>query len=83
MLPPTVLGFYLLLAFIRKLHDELAILVNYVSHSLQEVLQITDTMVLMKDGHNIASGPITEKICFTGAGNIGLVCYLFSTNHTN
>jgi len=41
VLPPTVLGFYLLLAFIRKLHDELAILVIYVSHSLQEVLQIT------------------------------------------
>ncbi len=50
------------LPFIRKLHDELDIPVIYVSHSLQEVLQVTDTMVLMKDGHNIASGPITE-IC--------------------
>ncbi len=48
------------LPFIRKLHDELDIPVVYVSHSLQEVLQITDFMVLMKDGRNIASGPMTQ-----------------------
>ncbi len=47
------------LVFIRKLHDELDIPVVYVSHSLQEVLQITDTLVLLRDGRVIASGPIT------------------------
>jgi len=48
------------LPFIRKLHDELDIPVVYVSHSLQEVLQITDTMVLMRDGKTVATGPLTE-----------------------
>ncbi len=48
------------LPFIRKLHDELDIPVVYVSHSLQEVLQITDTIVLMRDGKTVASGPLTE-----------------------
>ncbi len=52
------------LPFIRKLHDELSIPVVYVSHSLQEVLQITDTLVLMRDGKVIANGPITE-LCST------------------
>lgn len=48
------------LPFIRVLHDELDIPVVYVSHSLDEVLQITDTMVLMDDGSNVATGPLTE-----------------------
>lgn len=48
------------LPFIRKLHDQLDIPVIYVSHSLQEVLQITDTMVLIRDGRVIATGPITQ-----------------------
>ncbi len=48
------------LPFIRRLHDVLDIPVIYVSHSLQEVLQITDTLVLMRDGRTVASGPITE-----------------------
>lgn len=52
------------LPFIRALHNELDIPVIYVSHSLDEVLQITDTMVLMSKGKNIATGPITE-LCST------------------
>ena len=48
------------LPFIRKLHDELDIPVIYVSHSLDEVLQITDTMVLLREGQIVAIGPITE-----------------------
>ncbi len=46
--------------FIRKLHDELDIPVIYVSHSLEEVLQITDTMVLMREGESVATGHITQ-----------------------
>lgn len=49
-----------LLPFIRRLHDELDIPVIYVSHSLQEVVQITDTLVLLHDGNNVATGPMTE-----------------------
>ncbi|MFC1751049.1 molybdenum ABC transporter ATP-binding protein [Pseudomonadota bacterium] len=47
------------LPFIRTLHDALDIPVIYVSHSLQEVLQITDTLVLMREGTSIAAGPMT------------------------
>lgn len=59
------------LPFIRKLHDELDIPVIYVSHSLPELLQITDTLVLMRDGKTVASGPLTE-LCST----LGLSQYL-------
>lgn len=59
------------LPFIRKLHDELDIPVIYVSHSLQEVLQITDTMVFMQAGENVATGPITS-LC----SELGLSHYL-------
>ncbi len=48
------------LPFIKRLHDELEIPVIYVSHSLQEVVQITDTLVLMHRGHSIASGPLSQ-----------------------
>jgi len=48
------------LPFIRKLHDEVDIPVVYVSHSLQEVLQITDNLVLVKEGKTVASGSLTE-----------------------
>ena len=46
------------LPFIRKLHDELDVPIIYVSHSLSEVLQITDTMVFMQQGKNIATGSL-------------------------
>ena len=48
------------LPFIRKLHDELDVPIVYVSHSLLEVLQITDTIVFMQQGKNIATGPLTQ-----------------------
>lgn len=48
------------LPFIRRMHELLDIPVIYVSHSLHEVLQITDHMVLMNAGQAIASGSLTE-----------------------
>ncbi|ALP53256.1 molybdenum ABC transporter ATP-binding protein [Candidatus Tenderia electrophaga] len=48
------------LPFIKRLHDELQMPVVYVSHSLHEVLQITDTLVLMQNGRSIASGPLAQ-----------------------
>ena len=50
------------LPFIRKLHGEFDIPVIYVSHSLQEVLQITDVMVLIRGGKVMATGSLA-KIC--------------------
>ncbi len=48
------------LPFIHQLHNKLDIPVIYVSHSLQEVLQITDTMVLLREGKSVAMGHITQ-----------------------
>ncbi len=59
------------LPFIRKLHDELDIPVIYVSHSLPEILQITDTLVLMSQGKSVASGSL-PALC----GELGLSDYL-------
>ena len=59
------------LPFIRKLHDELDIPVIYVSHSLTEILQITDTLVLMRDGRSVATGSL-HTLC----GELGLSDYL-------
>ncbi len=49
-----------ILPFIQRLRQQLNIPIIYVSHSLQEVLQITDTLVLIKDGRTIATGAITD-----------------------
>ncbi len=46
------------LPFIRRLHDELDIPIVYVSHSLTEILQITDTLVLIESGRVVASGSL-------------------------
>jgi len=48
------------LPFIRKLHEEFDIPVVYVSHSLQEILQITNTMVIIKDGKTVATGSLPQ-----------------------
>lgn len=48
------------LPFIRQLHDLLEIPIIYVSHSLAEVLQITDEMVLLDNGSKVASGTLPK-----------------------
>ncbi len=60
-----------LLPFIRRLHDELDIPVIYVSHSLSEILQITDTLVLMRGGRSVATGSL-QALC----GELPLSGYL-------
>lgn len=49
-----------ILPFIQRLCAELKIPVVYVSHSVQEILQLADTLVLMNEGAAIAVGPIQE-----------------------
>lgn len=49
-----------ILPFIQRLCVELKIPVVYVSHSIQEILQLADTLVLMNEGASIAAGPIQE-----------------------
>lgn len=49
-----------LLPFIRQLHEQLHIPVLYVSHGLTEILQLTDRVVLLKEGHVVGVGTLNE-----------------------
>ncbi len=46
--------------FIQRLNQELKIPVLYVSHDLNEILQLANYTVLLKDGKVVATGPIQE-----------------------
>jgi len=49
-----------ILQFIQRLDKELRIPIIYVSHSLQEVLQLATTLVMLKDGKVTGIGPLGE-----------------------
>jgi molybdate transport system ATP-binding protein len=51
-----------LLPFIRRLHEELAIPVIYVSHAISEILQLADRVVLLKEGKLIGTGALNEVL---------------------
>lgn len=46
-----------ILPYLESLHDELEIPVIYVSHSLEEVVRLTDHLILLTEGQVTASGP--------------------------
>ncbi len=46
--------------FIKRLNQELGIPVVYVTHDLNEILQLAQHMVLMKQGSVVATGPIQD-----------------------
>ena len=48
------------LPFIEALRDELGIPIVYVSHSMDEILRLADSMVLMSDGRAVAHGPLED-----------------------
>jgi len=49
-----------LLPYIRRLQGKWEIPIIYVSHSLEEILQLVDTMALLKQGKIVAQGPVDE-----------------------
>ncbi|MDT7041465.1 molybdenum ABC transporter ATP-binding protein [Candidatus Nitronereus thalassa] len=49
-----------ILPFIQRLNQDLQIPVLYVSHDLNEILQLANHMVLLKEGKVVATGPIQE-----------------------
>jgi len=49
-----------ILPYFQRLQSELRIPVFYVTHSLNEVLQLVDTMLLMDQGKIIAAGPVAS-----------------------
>jgi molybdate transport system ATP-binding protein len=51
-----------LLPFIRRLHEELAIPVIYVSHAINEILQLADRVILLKEGTVVGVGSLNEVL---------------------
>lgn len=49
-----------ILPFIEQLKDELDLPIVYVSHSMQEIVRLADTLVLMSNGRIEAVGPLEE-----------------------
>ncbi len=49
-----------ILPFIRKLRDEVGIPIIYVSHSIDEVIQLADTMAVMSEGRIVAHGLVED-----------------------
>jgi molybdate transport system ATP-binding protein len=49
-----------ILPFLERLHDSLALPVVYVTHDMREVERLADTLILMKAGRIVASGPLQE-----------------------
>jgi len=49
-----------IIPYFQRLQSELRIPIFYVTHSLEEVLQLVDTMLLMEQGKIIAAGPLVE-----------------------
>ena len=47
-----------ILPFVERLRDTLAIPIVYVSHAMQEIVRLADTLVLMSDGRIVEAGPI-------------------------
>ena len=48
------------LPFIRQLHQQLRIPVFYVSHGLTEILHLADRVMLLKEGHVVGTGTLSE-----------------------
>ncbi len=49
-----------ILPFIEHLRDEMALPIIYVSHSMQEIVRLADTLVLMSDGRVEAVGSVED-----------------------
>ncbi len=51
-----------ILPYLERLHDELAIPVLYVSHSIEEVARLADHIVMLEAGRVVADGPLVEVL---------------------
>ena len=49
-----------IMPFIERLRDELRIPIVYVSHAMEEIVRLADTLVLLAEGRVAAAGPIEE-----------------------
>ena len=60
-----------ILYYVERLRDEVGIPIVYVSHSLDEVVRLADSLVLLSEGRVLATGPVLEMM-----GSVALRPYL-------
>ncbi len=51
-----------ILPFLIRLRKEMKLPIVYVTHSLGEVLQLVDTLILLQEGKSVATGPANEVL---------------------
>ncbi len=56
-----------IMIFIQRLDKEFRIPIIYVSHALHEVVQLAKTLILLKEGHLAAVGPLGEVFSQVGS----------------
>ena len=49
-----------ILPYLERLRDEMKLPILYVSHSIEEVLRLSDRVVALKEGRQVAEGPVAE-----------------------
>ena len=49
-----------ILPYIERLRDEMRLPIVYVSHAIEEVARLADTLVLLADGKVVATGPVND-----------------------
>ena len=49
-----------ILPYLERLRDRMRLPILYVSHSVDEVLRLADTVVALQNGRQVASGPVAE-----------------------
>ena len=75
------------LPFIARLASELSIPILYVSHALEEVLNLADTVVVIDSGRVLAHGPIDEVMSrmelqhLTGVSDYGAIVSTLVEGH--
>ena len=68
-----------ILPYIERLRDEMRLPIVYVSHALEEVARLADTIVLLAGGRSVAAGPINDILArldlrpFTGQAEASVV----------
>ncbi|WP_119165445.1 molybdenum ABC transporter ATP-binding protein [Algihabitans albus] len=49
-----------ILPFVERLRDELRLPIVYVSHAMEEIVRLADTLILISDGQVVANGPLED-----------------------
>ena len=68
-----------ILPYLERLHDEAKLPMLYVSHSLDEVAQLADSVIVLKNGRTVAQGPVFDMLAdldisaLTGTPSFGAV----------